>query len=119
VICAATTFVLLIFSAFIWLAERYSPLTAALILTGAFLLITILAAIGAVLAQRRTAQQAAVALAARGGTPWLDPSMLGIMLQVGRNIGMRRIVPLLAAGLLAAGFAREWLRDRPDEDAEA
>ena len=112
---AITTFVLLVFSAFIWLASHYTPLTAALILSGFFLLLTILMGIGAVMAQRRTAERAEVALAARGGKPWLDPSMLGLALQFGRSIGMRRIVPLVAAGVLAAGFAKEWLR-RPDDD---
>ena len=49
VIASATTFVLLIFTAFIWLAERYSPLTAGLILTLFFLLITILAVVCALM----------------------------------------------------------------------
>jgi ABC-type Na+ efflux pump permease subunit len=115
-ISAVTTFLLLVFSAFIWLTHHYTPLTAALILTGFFLLITILAGIGVVIAQRRTAQRAAVALAARGAKPWLDPSVLSLALQLGRNIGLRRILPLVAAGVLAAGFAKEWLRDRPTED---
>lgn len=114
-ICAATTFLLLVFTAFIWLTDHYTPLTAALILSGSFLLVTILAALGAVIVQRRTAQQAAVALATRRSAPWLDPSMLSVVLQVGRGIGMQRIVPLVAAGVLAAGFAKEWLRDRPDD----
>jgi hypothetical protein len=41
------------------------------------------------------------------------------MLQVGRNIGLRRIVPLVAAGVLAAGFAKEWLRERPADETGA
>jgi hypothetical protein len=115
-IAAGTTFVLLIFTAFIWLAERYTPLTAALILVAFFLLVTILAAVGVLMAQRRTVAQAQLALQSRSAAPWLDPSMLGVALQVGRNIGLRRVVPLVAAGVLAAGFAKEWLRDRPDEE---
>src|SRR5688572_328096 len=91
-ICAVMTFLLLVFTAFVWLANRYSPLTAALILTGAFLLFTILAGIGAIMSRRSTVHQAEVALAARGGgMPFLDPKMLGVALQLGRNIGMRRI----------------------------
>jgi hypothetical protein len=117
-LCAATTFVLVVFAAFIWLAQRYSPLTAALILCAFFLLAAILAAVAAVMAQRRTVERANVALAARHATPWLDPSMLGVMLQVGRGIGLRRIVPLLAAGVLAAGFAKEWLRERPADEVD-
>src|SRR4051812_18586759 len=117
---ALTTFILLVFLSFIWLAEHYRPLTAAIILTLFFLLVTVIAGIAAILAQRRTVQRAKIALASRGGTPWLDPRMLGVVLQVGRGIGIRRLVPLVAAGVLAAGFAREWLRqptsDEPGDD---
>ena len=47
------------------------------------------------------------------------PRLLGLLFQVGRTIGLRRIAPLVAAGFLAAALAKEWLRDRPDEDAAA
>ena len=113
---AATTFVLAVFAAFIWLANRYTPLTAALVLTGFFLLLTILAGIGALMAQRRTVERAKVALATRSNSPLIDPGMLAILLQVGRGIGLRRIVPLIAAGVLAAGFAREWMREQRAEE---
>src|SRR5262245_18353542 len=59
-------------SLFIWLAEVYTPLTAALILTGGFLLITVIALVGCVVLQRRNAEQARLALAARSNQPWLD-----------------------------------------------
>ena len=115
---AAVTFVLIIFSAFIWLAERYTPLTAALILAGFFFLVTVLAAVGALMVQRRTVSQAQLALQARSHATWLDPSMLGVMLQVGRSVGLRRVLPLVAAGVLAAGFAREWMRDPATDEVE-
>ena len=35
-----------------------------------------------------------------------------MVFQVGRTIGLRRIVPLVAAGVLAAALAKEWFRDR-------
>ena len=50
-------FVLLI--AFIWLAERYSPLTAAIALAGLFLLATIIAAISCLWSRRRKLARAA------------------------------------------------------------
>ena len=40
-IAAVAAFVFFVFAAFIWLAERYSPLTAALILAVSFVLIAI------------------------------------------------------------------------------
>ena len=119
-IAGLVAFFLFIFAAFIWLAERYSPLTAALILAGAFALIAILCALGAVLSQRHNSERAKRGLALRAQSPMFDPAALGIALQIGRSIGLRRIVPLVAAGVLAAALAKEWFRDRPagDEAAE-
>jgi len=115
---AATTFILVVFSAFIWLAEHYTPLTAALILVAFFFLVTVLAAVGAMMAQRRTASQAELALQARSRAAWLDPSTLAMVLQVGRSVGLRRILPLVAAGILAACFAREWMREPPTDEID-
>lgn len=117
-IAVVAAFVFFVFAVFIWLAERYSPLTAALIVAVAFVLIAILCALGAVMAQRRTSERARRALALRSQSPWLDPATLGIALQVGRSIGLRRIAPLAAAGVLAATLAKEWFRDRPDDAAD-
>jgi hypothetical protein len=111
---AAVTLGFLIFAAFIALAERYGPLTAALALGGLFLLITIVALICCLSSQRRTIADAKLALAARSHAVWLDPKLLGAGLQIGRAIGWRRLVPLAAVGVLAAGLAKEWFgRDRP------
>ena len=119
-VAAVMAFAFIIFAAFIWLAERYSPLTAALILAGAFVLVAILCAIGAVVGQRRNSERASRALALRSQSPLFDPTMIGVALQIGRSIGLRRIVPLAAAGVLAAALAKEWFRDRDDgEDQEA
>lgn len=115
-ICAAVTFGLVIFAAFIWLADRYSPLTAALVLAAFFLLVTIAALIACQIAHGRTVEQARLALAARAQTPWLDPKYFGVALQVGRSIGMRRLVPLIGVGLLAAGLAKEWAGKPDGED---
>ena len=111
-IAALAASVFLVFAAFIWLAERYSPLTAALVLAACFLLIAILCALGALMAQRRTVDSAK--RRARGAQPVAvaRSAMLGVLLQVGRTIGLRRIVPLVAAGVLAAALAKEWFRDR-------
>jgi len=118
-IAGFVAFVFFVFAGFIWLAERYSPLTAALIVAGAFVLIAILCALGAVLSQRRTSERAKRALAVRSQSPFFDPATLGIALQIGRSIGLRRIAPLAAAGFLAAALAKEWFRDRRDPDGAA
>src|SRR5260370_22157428 len=67
-------FVLLI--AFIWLAERYSPLTAAIVLAGLFLFATIIAATSCLCSRRRTIEQAQLPLAARRHAMWLGPTAL-------------------------------------------
>ena len=110
----AVTLGFFIFAAYIALAERYGSLTAALALGGLFLLTTIIALICCLSSQRRTVASAKLALAARSPAPWLDPELLGAGLQIGRAIGWRRLVPLAAVGVLAAGLAKEWFgRDRP------
>jgi hypothetical protein len=114
---AAVTFGLIVFTAFIWLADRYDPLTAALVLCGFFLLVTVVAAVICVRTQRQTVLDAKLALAARANQPWLDPRYLMIGMQLGRNIGWRKVVPIAAAGLLVAGLAHEWMgRDKGSED---
>jgi hypothetical protein len=119
VIAGLVAFVFFVFAGFIWLAERYSPLTAALIMAASFVLVAILCALGAMLAQRRTSERAKRALALRSQSPFFDPATLGIVLQLGRTIGLRRIAPLAAAGFLAAALAKEWFRDRPADDKAA
>src|SRR5258708_3536620 len=110
-------FVLLI--AFIWLAERYSPLTAAIVLAGLFLFATIIAAISCLWSRRRTIEQAELALAARRNAIWLDPKVLGGAIQASRAVGWRKLVPLLAVGMLAAGVGMEWFgRERPQVEDE-
>ena len=105
-----------LFALFIWLAERYSPLTAALVLTGFFLLLAILAGIGSLLAHKRIIANANRELQARANQPWLDPKMLPIGLTILRAIGLRRIAPMVAVGFLAAALAKEWFGR--DGDAE-
>ena len=110
-------FVLLI--AFIWLAERYGPLTAAIVLASLFLLATIIAAICCLWSRRQTIEQAELALAARRPAIWLDPKVLGGAIQASRAVGWRKLVPLLAVGMLAAGVGMEWFgRERPAIESE-
>jgi len=115
-VCAVVTFGLVIFTAFIWLADRYSPLTAALILTAFFLLVTIIALIACQIIRSRNVEEARVALAARAQQPWIDPRYLGVALQVGKTVGMRRLLPLIGVGLLAAGLAKEWSNAKKPAD---
>jgi hypothetical protein len=101
--------VFLCVAAFVWLANRYDGVTAGLILAGLFLAIAIIAAIAGLLARRRNIERARLELAARSqAASWLDPKLLAVGLQIGRTLGWRRIITLAAAGLVAAGVAKEW-----------
>jgi hypothetical protein len=95
-------------AAFVWLANRYDAVTAGLILAGVFLAIAIIAAVAAAMAQRRNRERARLELAARSHAGWLDPKLLAVGIEIGRTLGWRRIIALAAAGILAAGAAREW-----------
>lgn len=110
-------FILLI--AFIWLAERYGPLTAATVLASLFLVATIIAAICCLWSRHRTIEQAELALAARRPAIWLDPKLLSGAIQASRAVGWRKLVPLLAVGMLAAGVGMEWYgREKPAVESE-
>ena len=105
--------------AFIWLAERFNPLIAAVALAGFFLLVTIVALICCLRSRRRTIERAELALAARRHTVWLDPKLIGGAIQASRTVGWRKLVPLLAVGLVAAGVGMEWFgRDKTDVESD-
>jgi len=119
ILSAAATVVFSIIAGFVALAERYGTLIAALALGGLFLMITVIAVACCLSSQRRTAAGATLALAARRQAPWLDSRYLGVGMQIGRVIGWRRLIPLAAVGVLAAGLAKEWIgRGQPAGDAD-
>ena len=93
--------------AFISLADRYSPMTAALIVFGLFLAIAVIGAIVAISAHRAAAASAEKALARQSTLSLVQPTHLKTALQVANGIGWRRVVPIVGVGFLAAGLARE------------
>ena len=105
-------------AAFVWLAHRYDGVTAGLVLAGLFLLVAIIAALAGLMARRRNIERSRRELAARSQTGWLDPKLLAAGLEIGRTIGWRRIITLAAAGLVAAGVAKEWSGEKAPKDGE-
>lgn len=112
--------VFLVVAAFVWLSERYSTLTAALVLAFLFLVLALIALVACLLTRRSNVQQARVALAERGGGPlWLDPKLMATGFQLGQSIGWRKLASLGAVAVLAAVIAREWLGgERPPADED-
>jgi hypothetical protein len=100
---APLAFAFLLLSAFIWLAERFGPLAAALALAVVFLVIAIIAVAACLLIRHATRRQAALELAKRKRAMALDQKLVGV-LQVGRSMPWRWAGPALAAIALAAGF---------------
>lgn len=55
----------------------------------------------------------------RKNATWLDPKLLGSAIQVSRAVGWRKLVPLLALGILATGVGMEWFgRDKPEIESD-
>jgi MFS family permease len=108
VVCGTLTFGFILVTAFIWLSARYEPLVAALTLSGFFLLCAIVALVCCVVLRRRTIEHAELALAARRHAALLDPTLLAGAIQVSRAFGWRKIVPVIAVGILAAGIGMQW-----------
>lgn len=103
-------------AAFLWLADTYGPLAASLILSGTFLVVCAVALAAAGAVRRRTKTQAELALAAQR-SPLLDPRLLAGAVQVGRLVGGKRALPLLALGALAVGIGMHWLNRRTEDRA--
>src|SRR5215813_2273077 len=74
-VAAAIGVVFLLIAAFVWLADRYDPLTAGLVLGAAFVVLALIALIACIITRRRNITRARLELAARNsaGANWLDP----------------------------------------------
>jgi hypothetical protein len=105
-------------TAFIWLADRYSPLTAGLIVFGPFAALAVIGVVVAISAHRAAAASAEKALAKQSTLALVQPTHLKTALQVASGIGWRRVVPVVGVGFLAAGLVRELsMRRRINRDA--
>jgi len=119
IVCGTIAFAFVLLSAFIWLAEFYRPLIAALALCGFFLLIAIIALACCLALRRQTVKRAELLLAAPTSAPWVDPKLAAVTMQVGRSLGWRRAAPLLAVALLAVGVGVQLIsRGRSKADAD-
>jgi hypothetical protein len=96
-------------AAYIFIADRYDSLSAALALAGFYSALALVAVLCAVLIRRRTITRADRELAARPA-PWMDPRLLAIGMNIGSSLGWKKSLPIALVGVFAAGIAREWVR---------
>ena len=119
VVCAIVAFTFILVTTFVWLSTRYDPLIAALALACAFLLSAIAALVCCLVLRRRTIERAELALAARRNAALLDPRLLAGAIQVSRAFGWRKVIPVIAVGVLAAGIGMQWIgRDKVDAETD-
>lgn len=111
------TFVLLCVTAFFLLAPLLGELWASVALLVFFLLLSIIFIVAAIQVRKTAMARAQAALAARTSHGLFDTSILTLGLEIGRTIGWRRLIPIAAVTLIAAGIAREWAkRESPKDD---
>jgi hypothetical protein len=115
-LASLTAFVFLCVAGFYWLSLQIGAIFAGLAMAGIFVCFSIIAALISTIIRRRVRERAILARAAKAHAPsWLlDPRMLSAAVQIGRDIGWQRIVPLAFVGFIAAQWARE-RRDRGEQ----
>jgi hypothetical protein len=116
---ALTAFAFLCVAAYAWLSLQIGALYAGLVMAAVFIAIAVIGAVVGAIARRRARERAILARAARANAPsWLlDPRVLATAVQIGRQLGWQRVIPLALVGILAAQWAREH-RERAQEPAE-
>jgi len=104
-----TAFGFLCLAAYAWLSLQIGSVFAALIMAAIFVLIAAIAATICAVARRHARERAILERTARAHAPsWLfDPRLLAAAVQIGRDIGWQRIVPVALLGFMAAQWARE------------
>jgi hypothetical protein len=108
-VAAIFAFVFLSVAAFAWLSLQVGSIFAGLIMAGIFVIIALFGLIVSTLLRKRARERAILERAARAHTPsWLlDPRVLTTAMQVGRQIGWQRVVPVVLLGFMAAQWTRE------------
>jgi uncharacterized membrane protein len=116
VLAGITAFAFLCVAGYDWLSLQLGGVYAGLIMAGVFLLIAVIGMIVCTLARRRARARAILERAARAHAPsWLlDPKILATAVQIGREVGWQRIVPVALLGFMAAQWAREYRAHRQE-----
>src|SRR5437879_5852851 len=91
---------------FVWLADRYSPMAAALVLTGAAICLAIVSAVLTFGAHKRVVTEAEQGLLKNGVTSMVQPAYVKTAVQVANAVGWKRLIPIVGVGIIAAGVAK-------------
>jgi hypothetical protein len=83
--------IFLLAALFVWLAQLYGALIAAVALGCAFVLIALIALAVCLMTRRRNMERARLELAARSSN-WFDPKLVTVGVQIAQQIGWRRLV---------------------------
>jgi hypothetical protein len=118
VITALVAFIFLCVSGYAWAAAELGPVFGGLAAAGVFLAIAGCCLAASKLSRDHAQQRTVLERAARGRrTPApMDPKMLKMAMEAGRNFGWRRLFPITLLAFLAAQLAQEWRYERtPDK----
>jgi hypothetical protein len=109
-VAGITGFAFLCVAGYDWFSIHVGSVYAGLIMAGVFFLITLIGLTVCSIARRRARERAILERAARAHAPsWLlDPRFLATAVQIGREFGWQRIIPVALVGFMAA----QWARDR-------
>jgi uncharacterized membrane protein len=115
-IAASTGFAFLCVAAYDWLSLQFGSVYAGLIMAGVFFVIALISLFICLMSRRRARERAILERAARAHTPsWLlDPRVLATAVQIGREFGWQRIIPVALVGFMAA----QWARDRKQQSQD-
>jgi len=111
-ICGVVGILFLLIAAFLWLAARYDPLTACLVMGGAFVIVAIATGVAFALIRR----QADLRARQRRARAALDPAVLAGALQVARLMSSRTSTLLLVVAA-ASGFLLSVMRSSAMDEA--
>lgn len=115
-VAAIPVVIFLIMAGYIWLAQKFSPLLASLIMAGVFAVIVILLVVLLKLKQSQQEKERIKRAAEARRSPLLDPAVLTMGMQTVKSASRNQPVLWAVLGSLAIGFLLSRVRPPPPED---
>jgi hypothetical protein len=108
-VSVVSMFFFLFLGTFVWTSQHYDWVVASFVLGSFFLIAAGVSSYAFIVVRRGNIHPLSPLPTTQRVQWWLDPAVLGMGLQLGCTIGLRRIFPLLLVGALGAG----WIMSRP------